>query len=449
MVRGNWQKRVERTEARRAANKAQKEQRRAKRLSSQNDDKAQRSIWFRLLSEWLDDTDFFPPPDDPGNDQNYSLVVDLWTDSRPKNRQEYLPVSSSNSSTHDIHSDDDFVEDDDGRNSKSNRSKHKAKDRGGFKKTKGKKTHPNTKRKTDEEDVVKKREKQRSNSIHVKDERFCAKEFFFGQEKCPAGKILLQQRSKGSKRGNDIKFHDTSSACSLNHYHQFPKVKGKQNSSPLTLAQVVNGKYQSHPNNCDAKPLAALPLKVREATLNYAFNAMYGIDEDVDDDDGVMGTSETSVSIEGIYHTRIFVTGTSNAHETDNDSDDNDEKPDQRSVVLEELEKVLEQEKISQTSLIYLTIQGVLVYDLHRGGLVFSETEEDFLVAGEPIDVDKFLEYNAVDVIQPSGPSHIHEQLTHHVLDDILSYLPDEAVAVLPQGMCVMFLVAIFLQFYH
>jgi hypothetical protein len=107
--------------------------------------------------------------------------------------------------------------------------------------------------------------------------------------------------------------------------------------------------------------------------------------------------------------------------------------------VLEELEKVLEQEKISQTSLIYLTIQGVLVYDLHRGGLVFSEAEEDFLVAGEPIDVDKFLEYNAADVIQPSGPSHIHEQLTHHVLDDILSYLPDEAVAVLPQGMCVMF----------
>jgi hypothetical protein len=422
MVRGNWQKRVERTEARRAANKAQKEQRRAKRLSSQKDDKAQRAIWFRLLSEWLDDTDFFPPPD-PGNDQKYSLVVDLWTDSRPKNRQEYLPVSSSSnsSSTHDINSDDE-----------SNRSKHKAKDRGGFKKTKGKKkAHPNTKRKTDEEDVPKKR----SNSIHVKDERFCAKEFFFGQEKCPAGKILLQQRSKGSKRGNDIKHHDTSSACSLNHYHQFPKVKGKQNSPPLTLAQVVNGKYQSHPNNNDAKPLAALPLKVREATLQYAFNAMLGIDEDVGDDDGVMGTSETSVSIEGIYHTRILVTGTSNAH---NGSDDNDEKPDQRSVVLKELEKVLDQEKMPQTSLIYLTIQGILVYDLHRGGLIFSETEEDYLVSGEPIDVDKFLEYNAVDVIQPSGPSHIHEQLTHHVLDDILSYLPDEAVAILPQGMCVM-----------
>lgn len=440
MVRGNWQKRVERTEARRAANKAQKEQRRAKRLSSQNDDKAQRAIWFRLLSEWLDDTDFFPPPD-PGNEseQKYSLVVDLWTDARPKTRQEYLPVSSSSySSSHDINSDDDYFEEDDGRNNKSSRSKHKVKDRGGFKKTKGKKKahHPNSKRKTDEEDVVKKMENQRSNSIHVTDERLCAKEFFYGQEKCPAGKILLQQRSKGSKRGNETK-HDTSSACSLSHYHQFPKVKGKQNSPPLTLAQVVNGKYQSHPNNCDAKPLSALPLKVREATLKYAFNAMFGIDEDVGDDDGVVGISEPIMSIEGIYHTRIIVTGTSNDRETDNDSDDNDEKPDQRSVVLEELEKVLDQEKISQTSLIYLTIQGVLVYDLHRGGLVFSETEEDFLVAGEPIDVDKFLEYNAVDVIQPSGPSHIHEQLTHHVLDDILSYLPDEAVAVLPQGMCV------------
>ena len=114
MVRGNWQKRVERTEARRAANKLQKERRRSKRLSSNNEDKAQRATWYRLLSEWLDDTDLFPPEDDTGNEsddggvEQYSLVVDIWTDARPKNRQEYLP--NNNLCSHGFNSDDDFEE---------------------------------------------------------------------------------------------------------------------------------------------------------------------------------------------------------------------------------------------------------------------------------------------------------------------------------------------------
>ena len=50
--------------------------------------------------------------------------------------------------------------------------------------------------------------------------------------------------------------------------------------------------------------------------------------------------------------------------------------------------------------------------------------------------MDAFLQYNAVDTVQSTGPSHIHEELNHHVLYDILSFLPDEAAAVLPQGMC-------------
>ena len=433
MVRGNWQKRVERTEARRVANKLQKERRRAKRLSSNNEDKAQRATWYRLLSEWLDDTDFFPrndtgnESDDGGGAGQYSLVVDIWTDARPKNRQEYIP--NNNFSTHGINSDDDF-EEDEGRGGKG-RSKPKAKDRGGFKKSKGKKkAHPNTKQKTQEEDVVRTRRESRSNSMSVKDydEKLCAKEFFFGKEKCPAGK-LMQQKQKGGKRGN----HDTSAGCSLRHYHQFPKSKSKMRQSPpLTLAQVVNGKYQPHPssNNVNKHP-AALPLKVREASLQYACDAMLGTD-DAGEDSAASTIEANNLGIESIYHTRLYVS----KNPEENEDDECDARPDQRSAVVDALEQLMEREKLSQTSLVYLTIQGVLVYDLNRGGLVFSETEEDFLVSGEDIDVDAFLQYNAVDTIQSTEPSYIHEQLNHHVLYDILSYLPDEAVAVLPQGVC-------------
>jgi len=433
-MRGNWQRRVERTEARRVANKLQKEQRRAKRhLSSNNDDKAQRATWYRLLSEWLDDTDFFPSDDDPGDDSEkggsgqYNLIVDIWTDARPKDRQEYLPTNLK--SSHGVNSDDDF-EEEDGRGGKG-RSKPKTKDRGGFKKSKGKKkAHPNTKQKTEEEDVVRIRRESRSNSMSVKDDdKLCAKEFFFGKEKCPAGK-QLQQRQKGGKRGN----HDANTAgCSLQHYHQFPKVKSKiRQSPPLTLVQVVNGKYQPHPNNNnDGKHPTALPLKVREACLQYAYDAMLGTDDNGEDAAG--SSIEANMGIENIYHTRIYVTDDASKDQEDNEGDENDGRPDQRSAVVDALEQLLDREKLSQTSLVYLTIQGVLVYDLNRGGLVFSEAEEDFLVSGEDIDMDAFLQYNAVDTVQSTGPSHIHEEMNHHVLYDILSFLPDEAAAVLPQ----------------
>ena len=433
MVRGNWQKRVERTEARRAANKLQKERRRSKRLSSNNEDKAQRATWYRLLSEWLDDTDFFPPVDDTGNEsdegggvEQYSLVVDIWTDARPKNRQEYLP--NNNLSSHGFNSDDDF-EEEDGRGGKGkSKAKAKAKDRGGFKKAKGKKkAHPNTKQKTEDEDVVRTRRESRSNSMSVQDhdDKLCAKEFFFGKEKCPAGKLMLQ-RQKGGKRGNQ----DYSAGCSLQHYHQFPKAKSKMRQSPpLTLAQVVNGKYQPHPNSSnDHKHPIALPLKMRDASLKYAYDAMLGSDDNTED--SPTSTNEANLGIENIYHTRIYVADNGRMDQEDDEGDD------KHSAVVDALEQLFDREKLSQTSLVYLTIQGVLVYDLNRGGLVFSETEEDFLVSGEDIDVDAFLQYNAVDTNQSTEPSFVHEQLNHHILYDILSFLPDEGAGTLPQGMC-------------
>ena len=426
MVRGNWQKRVERTEARRVANKLQKENRRAKRLSSKSDDKSQRATCYRILCDWLDDTELFPP-DGNGDDSNgedfeqYNLVIDVWTDARPKNRQEYLPSINAPSNN-----DDDF-EEDECRGVKG-RSKGKSK---APKKTKGKKkAHPNSRQKEEEEHVGRSRKESRSNSRSIKDDdKLCAKEFFFGKEKCPGWKVL-QQRQKGGKRSNQ----DESAGCSLRHYHQFPKVKSKiRQSPPLTLAQVVNGKYQLHPNNNEgSKYPVSLPVKVKEATLKNAFSAVFGTDEDAENsaDSSMKGKS----CIGNVYHTRVFVSDDAEKNQ-DDDIDENDDKSHQHSAVVVALEQLFDREKLSQTSLIYLTIQGVLVYDLNRGGLVISGAEEDFLETGEELNVEAFLKYNTVDAVQSSEPSYIHEELNHHVLYDILSYLPDEAAAVLPQGM--------------
>ncbi|KAL3806988.1 hypothetical protein ACHAXA_007621 [Cyclostephanos tholiformis] len=101
------------------------------------------------------------------------------------------------------------------------------------------------------------------------------------------------------------------------------------------------------------------------------------------------------------------------------------------------------------TSIVYLTIRGVLIYDRNRGGLVVTEQQERFLLFGDPIeDVvmssstggnnnrakrlcedDDDYDYSAME----RSTQRIHERLTHHVLDEILSYSDVACVAVLPQ----------------
>ena len=93
------------------------------------------------------------------------------------------------------------------------------------------------------------------------------------------------------------------------------------------------------------------------------------------------------------------------------------------------------------TSIVYLAIRGVLIYDRNRGGLVVTDDQERFLLFGDPI---------ADAVVVPGGGDNalggdgvgrgandesvrIHERLTHHVLDEILSYSDDACAAVLPR----------------
>ncbi|KAL7536564.1 hypothetical protein ACHAWF_005497 [Thalassiosira exigua] len=452
MVRGNWQRRVERTEARRTAAKLQKEHRRNKRHSSSGGaDGGDHKASYRRLEEWLDDKGdgigvsfddggggAFAAEDtwDRGADSRAKsrITVDVWTDARPANRPEYLPALGDG---------DDFDDDDDaGRGSKS-RSKGKQKERfkGSSKKSKGKAhPHPNAKNKSGQEnhDEVG-RERSGSMSRHnPNDDRLCAQEFFFGKETCGGMQHFKQlQRQKGGRRGRSDSFGAADeNQCSLQHYHQVPKIKGNRKaagqSPPMTLGQVLNEKspphHLLHCRDDGIKPAVSLPNRLRESILKSAFNSATN---------GSNGTT----CIDMIFHSRFFVDNffeDGNIINSDNDEDgsvgsnsDHSSGRIKRSKIHDSLLAVLHKELLSTSSLVYLTIQGVLIYDRNRGGIVCSGNEEGFLLFAGPIDDIVAVNDDADN--DHSEPLHIHEELTHHLLDEILSYCGDETAATLPQ----------------
>ncbi|KAL3767372.1 hypothetical protein ACHAW5_003799 [Stephanodiscus triporus] len=91
------------------------------------------------------------------------------------------------------------------------------------------------------------------------------------------------------------------------------------------------------------------------------------------------------------------------------------------------------------TSVVYLAIDGILIYDRNRGGLVVTENQERFLLFGDPIPDVAFggnnprLGHDDDGLGANEGSTRIHERLTHHVLEHILSYSDDACAAVLPQ----------------
>jgi len=259
----------------------------------------------------------------------------------------------------------------------------------------------------------------------------------------------------------------------------------------------------------NGRPAASLPRRIREATLQSSFDAsslltpaMMMMAAAVDDDDETADNDDSASCpppcMEMIYHTRFFVGGTAVAlaatsdgggkagedaviddsddggggggGENDddgggedddgdggskdgrlngNDDDDDDCGVDTRkgggSKVHDALRRVLDQRDLTATSIVYLAIRGVLIYDRNRGGLVVTDDQERFLLFGDPIADDAV-------VVVPGGGNNahlggcygvgdganvgsvpIHERLTHHVLDEILSYSDDVCAAVLPR----------------
>ncbi|KAL7521522.1 hypothetical protein ACHAWX_006192 [Stephanocyclus meneghinianus] len=440
MVRGNWQRRVERTEARRTAVKLQQQRRRSKRRSNSvgGDD---RESMYRRLEDWLEDNSalLMSAYGETG------VTIDMWTDERPNSRQEYLTRASAEENVQ-----DDVEDDEAGRKSRPK------KDRGGFQNKKGKQ-HPNTKNKYENSgNAVSLQSKSQS---FARDEKYalCAQEFFFGREKCP-GQQTKQKRGGGRSRSNSVS--DDGISCHLLHYHQFPKVKNSMSSwvvqnsrpqtPPLTLAQVVNAKYQLHQlhRGSEQKP-TSLPLHIREATLQSAFDAVILADSSsVNREDS--GTNDSEVkeqSVDMIYHSRTIVQCDKIQEENNEFIDDHDSAVSVESnheshggdesrdgtnniAVIEALQQILDDENLSPLNVVYISIQGVLIYDCHRGGLLISYELEQYLLYGDEFDANFGKScYGAND----ESNTRLYEQLTHHILDEVLSFLCDESTGVLPQ----------------
>jgi len=471
MVRGNWQRRVEQSTERRTAAKLQKEQRRNKQRSNSlstyttatsNDYK----ISFEKLDEWLilkgDGIGVLCEDDKKGIDikedkVSSSITIDIWTDTRPESRFEYLPQKQHDDDNVDFNdSDEDY---DNGRKvGKGGRFKGnkmvKGK-RGGFKKSKGK-SHPNANNKhRDNNDItVVGSSRDRSNSTsqqykNVKDERLCAKEFYLGKDTCKGTSYNKQQHGgskKGGRKGRSDSIgniEDNSTGCTYQHYHQLPKFKRNhkiKSQKPLTLYQVLHEKYvPTHSTSDDViKPMSSLPVKVRDAALKSSYNA---------------NTKEGSSCVDMMYHTRFTVENkepqgidndgsnisSSSGDESDDEQQDKDKQ--QQSIISQTLHQLLTKEKIQPTSIVYLTIQGILIYDRHRtNGLVVSDKEEQFLLYGtiielsaeEEMHLDQQMDEEQQQQLN-AGPMIIHQELTHHLLDEILSYCDDKCVSTLPQ----------------
>jgi len=471
------------------ASKLQKEVRRDKKNNkrSSGGDGSDYKASYRRLEEWLDEkgdgigvslqceddvVDDGKVKEDGAPVISSCITLDIWTDDRPEDRPEYDEDDADYCN--------DYDDEDHGRNNnKGRKGKGDKVDRGlKIKKGRGKgKSHPNAKNKFPENnESAGSSSRERSGSIasshhnNLNDDRLCSQEFFHGKEKCKGtSQQFKQQRQKGGGRGrgDSIGGHDDNGGCNFQHYHQLPKVKRKQkgtgprSTQPMTLVQVLNEKFQPHhiqncsgDDNSNNKPTASLPPRVREATLKSSFNATFNAQ--VSDADGVS-------CIDMIYHSRFFVDNKAESGERDDSNDsedeveqdsdgdsnssdkneDNDEQDDdgqhankdvqkKKSKVHDTLEQILDKDKLPPASIVYLAIQGVLIYDRHRGGLVFTENEEQFLLFGHIID-DSSADENMHLDHDSERSSSIHEQLTHHLLDEVLSYCKDESTAILPQ----------------
>ena len=462
MARGSCQTRIELKNARRAAAKLQKEGRHRQQQTRprSNSMLEQDTKLAHQLELWLDG--FTLSRGDEEEDDGYSrdanlVVVDIWTDIRPVRRMEYQPPrEEDNDDDDEVESDEDERRSDSKKIDNSSSLLIRRTNNGMYVRKKGKgKAHPNAnhKKRSDSIDDVNAVVVGRDKSITP--EGLCANEFFFGS--C-VGAVTLQHRPQKGRKGSrsdsigseDDHGGDGGNGCSLVHYKQLPKMKNS--TTPMTLSQALNEKLRMK----GSRPTPSLPPGIRDFTLKSSFQASM-TDEDANCFIG--DSSSSSLCIDMMYHTRLTMNIESNktneyaSHGNyDKDSgdtlcniDDDDDKEDEQddhdaddnyddkvvdpnkeiNKLHDKLRRTLDEEGLSMSSIVYLTIYGVLIYDRYRGGLVVTKDQEQFLLYGSPI----------VDITTPEnvGSGRIHERLTHHILDEILSFSDVACTAILPQ----------------
>ena len=466
MVQGNWERRIELTNARRAAAKLEKANRRQQQQQRQvrprsnsttivDTNTIERSVL--RLEEWL--VRFGQVWNGDDNNANDGFVVDVWTDICPMSRRiEYEQYVDNYNNFVNGENDDDIVvenHDDDG-------NKHDDV-RGGVarftRKGKGK-AHPNTK-----SSRMKQQQQQQQQQQDVSNNKLCANEFFFGNcESVRQSQQLVSGRRKS--RGDSITDDDQhEKCCSHLHYQYLPKVKkdsGKKNMQQqkynvMSLSQVLGGGEVS-------KQL------YNKSVLQSAFDASTIIVPSIVDGGHAGGDTQTSSPsfpyINMVHHKRlvlddgasgmthhkqivddkVFVDNDNEKYdevkddddEDNNDDDDDDVKGSSSSKFLTAVQQILNGENLSLPSIAYLVIDGILVYDRNRDdGLIVTKEQEQYLLFGEPKIVDGFAALSMDNLKCPPPVSEdnnhldIHEQLTHNILDEILSYSDDTCVATL------------------
>ena len=466
MVQGNWERRIELTNARRAAAKLEKANRRQQQQQRQvrprsnsttivDTNTIERSVL--RLEEWL--VRFGQVWNGDDNNANDGFVVDVWTDICPMSRRiEYEQYVDNYNNF--VNGENDDIVDDDG-------NKHDDL-RGGVarftRKGKGK-AHPNTK-----SSRMKQQQQQQQQQQDVSNNKLCANEFFFGNcESVRQSQQLVKQQPKGGRRksrGDSITDDDQhEKCCSHLHYQYLPKVKkdsGKKNMQQqkynvMTLSQVLGGGEVS-------KQI------YNKSVLKSAFNASAIIVPSVVDGGHAGGDTHASSPsfpyINMVHHTqlvvdngasgmtyhkqivndKVFVDNNNEKYDEvkddddddNNDDDDDDVKGSSSSKFLTALQQILNGENLSLPSIVYLTIDGILVYDRNRDdGLIVTKEQEQYLLFGEPMIVDDFAALSMYhlkcppSVFEDNNHLVVHEQLTHSILDEIISYSEDTCVVTL------------------
>ncbi|EJK54107.1 hypothetical protein THAOC_26333, partial [Thalassiosira oceanica] len=134
--------------------------------------------------------------------------------------------------------------------------------------------------------------------------------------------------------------------------------------------------------------------------------------------------------------------GDSSDGDGEEDSAGGDSPPASGGVLAARLRDLLSDSSVPPSSVVYVAVQGVVVYDRNRNGVVMSPAEERFLLDGEPLDVADYARARSSSDAACPGEgeegaaeesSRAHELLPPSVLEDVLSYLPDEAAGALPR----------------
>ena len=371
MVRGNWQRRVEKTGARRAVAKQRKQKR------------DNRSVYKAMVQNdlWM----FLDRHSDAMHNQaDATWQIHIWTDTMPNDYPNIFVNDNDDNHGH------DHREGASGGGKRRNRSgstgnepRNKGRNRSNSINNESsssssnnnkKKAHPRSK---DSSEVM----EDGTNEPLL----MCKNQFYKG--KCEALR---------NKKG--------ASACRLQHF------SGKQR---LTLWQVLTS------NKADTAHSKDVLMAAQTALLESEDGGMV-VDSNSNSEGGVMM----------LYHSVMaFPTANKDKNYEDNDDDSDNNNNDPVQSIGDSIAKALSERACGLATVVYLAINNVLLFDRYRGGLILSD------VSVPPSLVGESRRMRGISMASEGSHSLQAEDelsvdlLTGPLLEMILTFLPDESVA--------------------